>query len=109
MSRDKRNEPRQGVSVRALVRNGSGAARKVRLSSLSTQGCRFSSRKRMGPGAFLTIRLEQIGVLDGKVEWRDGDLHGIRFIEALHPAVLDHLCLSPPELPPAGDAAPGLA
>lgn len=92
MLREKRTEPRYGVELRATVRNGTGSARKVRLCSLSTRGCRFESPgKRMGIDAFLTIRLGEMGFLDARVKWREGDLHGVRFEQALHPAVLDHI------------------
>ena len=91
---EKRREPRYTVRLEAQVRNGSGSARAVRVTNLSRQGCRFELCEiRLGQGSFLTITVGPVGFLDAHVQWRDGDWHGIRFDQPLHPAVLDHLRL----------------
>ena len=92
MGREKRREPRYRVELDARVRNGTGVPRTVNVTNLSKQGCRFKlSDRRLGTGAFLTITVERVGFLDAHVKWRDGDWHGIRFDNPLHPAVLDHI------------------
>ena len=92
MASEKRREPRYDVRLRARFRNGTGVPAPVRLTNLSAHGCRFASPgKRMGPGAFLTLTLDSFGFIDARVSWRNGDDHGIHFLEPLHPAVLEHV------------------
>jgi hypothetical protein len=108
MGREKRREPRYCVDIDARVRNGTGNARRVNVTNLSQQGCRFRLGERLGAGAFLTITVERVGFLDARVKWRDGDWHGIRFDQPLHPAVLDHIRLflsRTPGLEAEGDEA----
>lgn len=92
MTCEKRREPRYDVRVDASFRNGSGSSMRIRLSNLSARGCRFSTGKRMGPGAFLTLTMGSLDFIDAQVTWRDGNVHGIRFLQPLHPAVLAHVC-----------------
>jgi len=92
MTCEKRREPRYDVFVDASFRNGSGSPKRVRLSNLSSRGCRFASGKRMGPGAFLTLTMGSLDFIDARVTWRDGNVHGVRFLQPLHPAVLAHVC-----------------
>ena len=93
MSQENRREPRFNVIVAAAFRNGaSGSRRAVRVTNLSARGCRFSSPDgRLGAGHFLTLDFGRVGLIDARVKWRAGNLHGIRFERALHPAVLDHI------------------
>lgn len=94
MGREKRSEARYEVKLEAQVRNGIGSQRKVEVTNLSQQGCRFRLReKRLGQGAFLTITVGRLGFLDARVKWRQDDWHGIRFDRPLHPAVFDHIRL----------------
>ena len=92
MTCEKRREPRYDVIVPASFRNGSGSRKRIRLSNLSAGGCRFASGKRMGPGAFLTLTMGSLDFIDARVTWRNGDVHGIHFLQPLHPAVLAHVC-----------------
>ena len=93
MASEKRREPRCDVRIRASFRNGTGTPTRVRLTNLSAHGCRFASpRKRMGPGAFLTLTFGSFDFINARVSWRNGDEHGITFLEPLHPAVLEHVC-----------------
>jgi len=92
MTCEKRREPRYDVAVDASFRNGRGSSQRVKLSNLSTRGCRFASGQRMGPDAFLTLTMGSLDFIDARVTWRDGNVHGIRFLQPLHPAVLQHVC-----------------
>ena len=91
---EKRREPRYDVVVDGSFHNGSGSSKRVRLSNLSECGCRFATAKRMGPGAFLTLSVGPLDFIDARVAWRNGNVHGIRFMQPLHPAVLEHVCSS---------------
>jgi hypothetical protein len=107
MGREKRREPRYDVVLDARVRNGSGVPRSVRVTNLSQRGCRFRlSERRLGAGSFLTITVERVGFLDAHVKWREGDWHGIRFDQPLHPAVLDHIRLFLSKIPALHEEGP---
>ena len=93
MKFEKRGEPRYAVVVTGKLRNASGTSEAIQITNLSVGGCRLMSRKRMGEGDFLTLRIGPVGTLDAKVAWREDDLHGIQFEQPLHQAVLDHLRL----------------
>lgn len=92
MTCEKRREPRYDVVVDASFRNGRGSAKRVRLANLSAGGCRFSTARRMGADAYLTLTLGSLDFIDARVAWRDGNVHGIRFLQPLHQAVLEHVC-----------------
>lgn len=108
--RDKRREPRYIVDLGASFRNASGEPRRIKVSNLSAQGCRFSTKKRMGVGDYLTVTIGHLSYIDACVKWRSGDVHGVRFVQPLHPAVLDHLRLflseQPAALPEGVEEAP---
>ncbi len=92
MTREKRREDRYSVVLDARIRNGSGVVHEAMVSDLSRTGCRITSpRRRLGPNSFLTITVAGVGFLDARVQWRDGNEHGIRFDRPLHQAVLDHI------------------
>jgi hypothetical protein len=92
MSYENRREPRFNVMVAAAFRNGTGSRRAVRVTNLSARGCRFSSPdRRLGAGHFLALDFGRVGLVDARVKWRAGNLHGVRFERPLHPAVLDHI------------------
>ncbi|HYC80219.1 MAG TPA: PilZ domain-containing protein [Croceibacterium sp.] len=89
---EKRRDARYGVDVDARVRNGMGAPRPVKVTNLSVSGCRFAALGNgIGVDAFVTITFGRLGFLDARVKWRAGEMHGIRFEQSLHPAVLDHI------------------
>jgi hypothetical protein len=91
---DRRRGPRFGVEVEGIIRSGLWGDDKVAISSLSIDGCRFSSaRRRISAGTALTMALGPVGVIHAQIAWRVGPVHGVRFDQALHPAVLDHIRL----------------
>lgn len=80
------------VSIQGRYRTGSGVARDVIVSDISTKGCKFYDRfSNLKPGSRITIRLGNIGPLDAIVRWRTGQLIGVQFDDALHPSVFDHM------------------
>jgi hypothetical protein len=91
--KDKRREARYFVDLAASFRNASGASRAIKVRNLSARGCRFATSRRMGVGDYLTITIGNLGFIDAQVKWRSGNVHGVRFAQPLHPAVLDHLRL----------------
>ena len=94
MSREHRRENRYNVAVAASFRNGTGTSRAVRITNLSARGCRFNSHDgRLVKGAFVTLSFGRAGSQEGRVKWRTGDTHGVRFDQPLEPAALDHIRL----------------
>jgi len=87
-----RIEQRMAVSIQARYRTGSGVARDVIVSDISTKGCKFYDRfSNLKPDCRITIRIGNIGPLDAVVRWRVGQLIGVEFDDALHPSVFDHM------------------
>ncbi len=87
-----RSEPRIGVSIQGRYRTGSGVARDVVVADISTMGCKFYDRfSNLKRESRITIRIGNIGPLDATVRWRAGQLIGVRFDDALHPSVFDHM------------------
>lgn len=100
MSREHRREDRYNVAVAASFRNGTGGHRPVRVTNLSARGCRFASHDGLlVKGAFVTLSFGRAGAQDGRVKWRTGDMHGVRFDQPLEPGVLDHIRLFLSEQP----------
>jgi hypothetical protein len=91
---DRRRAPRYGVEIEGIIRSGIGGEDRVAISSLSVDGCRFNSaRRRISSGTPLTITVGPVALIQARVAWRVGPVHGLRFEQSLHPAVLDHIRL----------------
>jgi hypothetical protein len=88
---DRRRSPRYGVEVEGIIREPDGASHEVTIANLSVHGCRFVSGRHLGADTALTIRCGPVGFIHARVAWRVGDVHGIAFEQALHPAVLDRI------------------
>ena len=75
-----------------IVRRGD--EQPIAISNLSLDGCRFSAPgQRLSVGAPLMIGVGPAGAIRASVAWRASAVHGVRFDEPLHPAVLDHIRL----------------
>jgi len=91
---DRRRAARYGVEVQGIIRGEGGDERSVAISNLSVEGCRLTAPgRRLAAGTVLTIGVGPVGVLQARVAWRVGAVHGISFEQSLHPAVLDHIRL----------------
>ena len=89
---EERAEPRVSVSIQGRYRTGSGVARDVIVSDLSTMGCKFYDRfSNLKPDIRVSLRIGNIGPIDAVVRWRAGQIIGLRFDDALHPSVFDHM------------------
>ena len=94
-----RNEDRYDVQVAARVTNGGTAEQTVRVTNLSSSGCRFTAHSKLRLGPLISIRAGRTALLKARVEWRDGDTYGVRFEEPVPPALLDHIRLFLSERP----------
>lgn len=89
---EERSEPRINVSIQGRYRTGTGVARDVIVSDLSTMGCKFYDRySNLQTGTRMSLRIGNIGPIDAVVRWRAGQIIGVRFDEALHPSVFEHM------------------
>jgi hypothetical protein len=88
---NRRIEPRYRVKVAGDLHDGISAALKVTIANLSLRGCRFSARRAVQAGAYVTLALGSAGYYDARVMWSEGEDHGAAFDHPLHPAVLDHV------------------
>lgn len=92
MASEVRREPRYNIAVEASVRDGSDSHQPVSVTNLSAAGCRFVSPDlRLRMRTLVSLSFGRAGVVDAKVRWRVGDVHGVRFDRPLQPAVLDHI------------------
>lgn len=91
---DRRHSPRFGVEVEGIIRSESRDEQTIVISNLSLDGCRFSAPgRRLPAGAPLVIGVGPVAVILASVAWRASAVHGVRFDQPLHPAVLDHIRL----------------
>jgi hypothetical protein len=88
---NRRFGPRYPVRVAGDLHDGTSAALKIAVGNLSAGGCRFSARRAVQAGAYVTLALGSAGYYDGRVVWNEGGDHGVAFEHPLHPAVLDHI------------------
>jgi len=88
---NRRLEPRYRVRVAGDLHDGMSGPVDVAVANLSVGGCRFSARRAIEAGVYVTLALGSAGYYDGRVVWSDGGEHGVAFEHPLHPAVLDHI------------------
>ena len=101
MEHEKRHEDRYRVQVRASLRNGECDAHDVVVTNLSADGCGFSASCKMAVGSVVSMAVGRIEALGARVQWREGDRHGLQFEQPLSHVVLDHIRLflsKPPAL-----------
>jgi hypothetical protein len=75
------------VSLRRLGQN----SYRVHVNDMSREGCKVELVERPRIGEHMLIKFEGLEVLDGEVCWIDGFVAGLRFENAIHPAVFDLL------------------
>ncbi len=92
--------PRYAIAVDADARIGKVVEQAVHVTNLSASGCRFVSPfRRLVMGTPITLTFGRSGVIAAKVRWRIGETHGVRFLQPLQPAMLDHIRLFLSEKP----------
>jgi hypothetical protein len=101
MEHEKRHEDRYRVQVRASLWDAGSEPREIVVTNLSAEGCGFSTSCEMPVGSELSLAMGRIQALAARVQWRDGERHGLQFIEPLSHVIVDHIRLflsSPPAL-----------
>ena len=94
-----RNENRYDVQVAASVTNGGTSEQTVKVTNLSSSGCRFTAYGTLRLGPLISIRAGRSALLKARVKWRDGNTYGVRFEDPVPPAILDHIRLFLSERP----------
>lgn len=90
-----RRETRHEVTMQGRYRTGSGLARDVVVTDLSTTGCKFEDRiNNLRTGSIISIRIGNIGPLTAQVQWMENSTIGVRFDSTLHASVLDHMLVT---------------
>ena len=90
-----RRETRHEVTMQGRYRTGSGLARDVVVTDLSTTGCKFEDRvNNLRTGSIISIRIGNIGPITAHVQWMENSTIGVRFDSTLHASVLDHMLVT---------------
>ena len=93
MEPENRRDPRYNVTVDASVRSEAVKRSPVRVTNISSLGCRFSSVRRLEAGTAVMLTFGEVYTIDASVRWRFGGTHGLRFEQPLQHVVLDHIRL----------------
>ena len=75
------------VGLKVLGRN----TFRVRIFDLSTDGCKVELVERPTSGDTMLVKFDGIEVMDAEVAWVEGHVAGLKFVNPIHPAVLDLL------------------
>lgn len=90
-----RRDPRHNVTMQGRYRTGTGVARDVVVTDLSTTGCKFDDRvHNLRRGTIISIRIGNIGPIAAQAMWIEVGSVGVRFDNALHASVLDHMLVT---------------
>ena len=88
---DHRNALRQGVKLRARLRDRTSSRRDIAVLDLSATGFRAEVDYSLDPGAIVWIALPGLQGLEATVAWRRGTTIGAAFRQPLYPAVFEHI------------------
>ncbi|MBA3880502.1 MULTISPECIES: PilZ domain-containing protein [Sphingomonas] len=86
----RREGERARVMMIASIRERGTTAHNAVINDLSRQGCQVSNIF-LRAGKPVWVKFGQLAPIEGMVMWARSDQCGIRFNQALHPAVLDHV------------------
>lgn len=64
---------------------------RVRLFDLSTHGCKVELVERPSKGDVMLVKFDGLETMDAQVAWVEGHVAGLKFVNPIHPAVLDLL------------------
>jgi hypothetical protein len=88
-----RDEDRYSVRFQADARAEDGSDEPVRITNLSSWGCRFTVARQAKLGKLVTLAVARIGQVDGQIKWTDGRTYGVHFDDQLPKVWLDHMRL----------------
>jgi hypothetical protein len=88
-SAEKRRSPRHRTRLAAIVHNIGNRPRRVVVSDLSTGGFRATLAAPVRPGRAVALEMDGFAPVDAFVVWQEGDQLGCRFLDELHPAMVE--------------------
>jgi len=84
-----RKSRRIALDAEVLMRRRARARYRVRVFDVSAEGCKVELVERPRVGERLFIKFEALEVLEAEVCWIERSCAGLRFRNAIHPAVFD--------------------
>ena len=75
------------IGLKVLGRN----TFRVRIFNLGTDGCKVELVERPSIGDTMLVKFDGLDAVDAEVIWLDGHVAGLKFVNPIHPAVLDLL------------------
>ncbi len=95
---DDRISTRAGVEILAEVREPGLGRIEAMIIDLSLTGFRMRCMTRLTGEKNIFMALPSFSAIESKICWVDGDIFGCEFVNALHPAVFDHIVSKYPTL-----------
>jgi hypothetical protein len=86
---EKRSAFRHSTRIRATLHHLGTHPRRVVVSDLSTCGFRIQFEERVKPGTVVMLEIGGLSPLDAYVIWQEGDQVGCKFLNELHPALVE--------------------
>ena len=89
---EKRDRVRHAIIREARCHTSRGQSLDGQMTDLSASGCRFySQRTPLGVGEIVSVRIDGLEGVLGRVRWVQGSVMGIRFERPLYEPVVEHL------------------
>ncbi|VAV99628.1 hypothetical protein MNBD_ALPHA04-1414 [hydrothermal vent metagenome] len=95
---DHRISTRAGVEIRAEVREPGLGRVEAMILDLSLTGFRMRCMTRLTGEKPIFMTLPSFRGLESNICWKNGDFYGCEFVQALYPAVFDHIVSKYPSL-----------
>ncbi|GAB5482036.1 MAG: hypothetical protein Pars92KO_17930 [Parasphingorhabdus sp.] len=95
---DHRVSTRAGVEISAEVREPGLGRVEAMIIDLSLSGFRMRCMTRLTGEKNIFMGLPSFAAIESKICWVEGDYYGCEFVQALHPAVFDHIVSKYPTL-----------
>jgi hypothetical protein len=93
---EKRARNRHALMREVRCHTARGQSLEGQMTDLSASGCRFySQRTPLGVGEIVSVRIEGLEGVEGRVRWVEGPVMGIRFERPLYEPVVEHLASKP--------------
>ena len=96
--RDKRIASRMGVAITAEVREPGLGKIDVQVLDLSISGFQMRCLTRLTGEKDIFMRLPTFSAIESRIAWVNGEMYGCEFLQALHPAVFQHIVQRYPSL-----------
>lgn len=86
-----RRAERLGVAITAGLREHGMTKFEIKVIDLSVSGFRCETSHTLHPGTRIWLTIPGFSAMEATVAWKDRFLYGFTFVQALHPAILQHV------------------